>query len=112
MSVQRFYLYAERGLARKRVSIWLYDGRLHIAHREVLLACYVYQYDRKARRLRAGKAPQLYHTAYVSPQLELWELDDAQWRKVIERPLRRRRCAPTAAAQVAQSALPFAGVVI
>jgi hypothetical protein len=23
VSVQRFYLYAERGLARKRVSIWL-----------------------------------------------------------------------------------------
>lgn len=31
VSVQRFYLYAERGLSRKRVSIWLREDRLHIA---------------------------------------------------------------------------------
>jgi hypothetical protein len=87
--MQRFYLYAERGLSRKRVSVWLYDGRLYIAHREALLARYAYRYDRRARRLRTVEAPQLYHTTYASPQLELWELDDAQWRKVLERPLRR-----------------------
>lgn len=27
VSIQRFYLYAERGLARKQVSIWLMEGR-------------------------------------------------------------------------------------
>ena len=26
VSVQRFYLYAEQGLARQRVSIWIYEG--------------------------------------------------------------------------------------
>ena len=31
ISIQRFYIYAERGLARGRVSIWLYEGRLQIA---------------------------------------------------------------------------------
>lgn len=34
VSVQRFYLYAERGLSRNRVSIWLHEGRLHIAYRD------------------------------------------------------------------------------
>ena len=27
VSVQRFYLYAETGLSRQRVSIWIYEGR-------------------------------------------------------------------------------------
>jgi hypothetical protein len=71
------------------VSIWLYEGRLHIAHREVLLARYAYRYDRKARRLRAVSDPEISRTAYASPQLELWELDDAQWRKVTARPYER-----------------------
>ena len=30
VSVQRFYIYAERGLAHKRVSIWIHQGKLHI----------------------------------------------------------------------------------
>ena len=108
VSVQRFYLYAERGLARQRVSVWLYDGRLHIAHRETLLARYTYHYDRTARRLRAVEAPHLYHTAYALPQLELWELDDEQWRKVLKRPPWQRRCARTLRANVQQLALPLA----
>jgi len=90
VSVQRFYIYAERGLSRTRVSIWLYEGRLHVAHREALLARYAYRYDRKARRLRAVSDPEISRTAYASPQLELWELDDAQWRKVTARPYERR----------------------
>jgi transposase InsO family protein len=89
VSVQRFYIYAERGLSRTRVSVWLYDGRLHVAHQDTLLARYAYQYDRKARRLRAVAQPHLYHTPYASPQLELWELDDEQWRKVTRRPYER-----------------------
>jgi hypothetical protein len=32
----------------------------------------------------------LYHTAFASPQLELIELDDAQWIKVQQRALPRR----------------------
>jgi transposase InsO family protein len=90
ISVQRFYLYAERGLARTRVSVWLYDGRLHVAHQQTLLARYTYRYDRQARRLRAVKDPQLSHTPYASPQLELWELDEDQWRKIMPRPYERR----------------------
>src|SRR5262249_55785921 len=90
VSVQRFYLYAERGLARTRVSIWLYDGRLQVAHQETLLARYTSRYDRQARRLRAVSDPQLSHTPYTSPQLELWELDDDQWRKIMPRPYERR----------------------
>ena len=110
VSVQRFYIYAERGLSRARVSVWLYDGRLHVAHGEALLARYAYRYDRKARRLRAVEGPQLYRTAYASPQLELWELDDEQWRKVTPRPY-ERRAAPTGTG-ARQLALPIVGLVV
>src|SRR5262245_36869081 len=90
VSVQRFYLYAERGLSRKRVSIWLQEGQLHVAYQDAILARYAYRYDRKGRRLQAVDAPRLFPTAYASPQLEFWELDDDQWHKIGRRPYERR----------------------
>lgn len=98
MSVQRFYLYAERGLSRRRVTIWLREGRLHIAYQEALLVQYAYRYDRKARRLREADAPQLFKTAYASPQLEFWELEDAQWHKIARRPYERHPIPPESGA--------------
>lgn len=89
VSVQRFYLYAERGLSRKRVSVWLYEGRLHVAYREAVLAHYAYRYDHKARRLREVDTPHLFQTPYRSPQIELWQLDNEQWRKIARRPYER-----------------------
>ena len=113
ISVQRFYLYAERGLARKRVSVWLYDGRLHLAHQQALLAQYTYHAERRGQQIRAvDPHPHLYRTAYASPQLELWELDDAQWRKVFERPLYQRHLAPAPEIPIQQLALPMVGLAV
>jgi hypothetical protein len=109
--LQRFYVYAERGLARQRVAIWLYEGRLHIAYREALLARYTAKQDRKRKRLRSISQPVVYRTANASPQLEFWELDDAQWRKVLERPVpprRRQALGP----QGEQLALPWVSLVV
>ena len=87
VSVQRFYLYAENGLARQRVSIWIYEGQLSIEYHKTLLARYRCNYDSKQGQLQEVSAPTLYATAFRSPQLELIELDDAQWRKCQRRPL-------------------------
>lgn len=87
VSVQRFYLYAENGLARQRVSIWIYEGQLRIEYHKTLLARYRCHYDPKQGQLQEVSAPTLYATAFRSPQLELIELDDAQWRKCQRRPL-------------------------
>jgi transposase InsO family protein len=87
VSVQRFYLYAENGLARQRVSIWIYEGQLRIEYHKTLLARYRCHYDSKQGQLQEVSAPTLYATAFRSPQLELIELDDAQWRKCQRRPL-------------------------
>jgi transposase InsO family protein len=113
VSVQRFYLYAERGLSRRRVSVWLYDGRLHLAYRQALLAQYTYRAERRGKRLRAvDPHPQLYRTIYASPQLELWELDDEEWRKVRERPLQHRTRRVAGAVGLQQLPLPVVGLLV
>ena len=88
VSVQRFYLYAESGLSRQRVSIWIYEGELSIADQQSLLARYPCDYDRQQGQLQAVRQPPLYTTAFRSPPLELIELDDEQWRKFQRHPAR------------------------
>ena len=51
VSVQRFYIYAEPGLSRQRVAIWVYEGELRIEYQETLLARYRCAYDQRQRRL-------------------------------------------------------------
>jgi len=62
---------------------------LHVAARDVQVARDAYRYDRKAWRLRAVERHELHHTVYTI-QSEFWELDDAQWRKVVPRSYERR----------------------
>ena len=90
ISIQRFYVYAEQGLSRQRVAVWIYEGQLRIEYRETLIARYRCAYDQRQKRLREVSQPTLYHTIFASPQLELIELDDAQWIKVQQRVLHRR----------------------
>jgi len=90
VSVQRFYIYAEPGLSRQRVAIWVYEGELRIEYQETLLARYRCAYDQRQRRLQDVSHPQLYQTSFASPQLELLELDEAQWIKVQQRAWYRR----------------------
>ena len=86
VSMQRFYIYAESGLSRQRVAIWIYEGELTIEYQQTLLARYQCDYDRKQEQLHALSQPILYTTAFRSPQLELIELDDEQCRKFLQRP--------------------------
>jgi len=95
VSVQRFYIYAENGLSRQRVAIWIYEGELRIEYHKTLLARYRCHYDPRQGQLQAVNEPTFYATPFTSPQLELIELDDAQWVKFQRRPSRhyRRRTA-------------------
>jgi transposase InsO family protein/transposase len=90
VSVQRFYVYAEHGLSRKRVSVWIYEGELRIEYQESLLAEYQCDYDTRQKRLQEVSQPTLYQTSFASPQMELFELDDEQWLKVRERSYHRQ----------------------
>ena len=90
VSIQRFYIYAEQGLSRQRVAVWIYEGQLRIEYRETLIARYRCAYEQRQKRLREVSQPTLYHTIFASPQMELIELDDTQWIKVQQRALQRR----------------------
>jgi transposase InsO family protein/transposase len=91
VSVQRFFIYAEQGLSRQRVSIWVYEGQLRIEYQETLLAQYQTEYDPRRKVLRDVSQPMLYETPFASPQLELFELDDQQWLKIRQRHYQRRQ---------------------
>lgn len=91
VSIQRFYIYAERGLTRRRVSIWLYENRLHVEYQQTLLARYHYRLDRSSTQITGISRPKLYRSLFASPQLEMFELDDNQWVKIWRRPEYARR---------------------
>jgi hypothetical protein len=88
VSVQRFYIYAESGLSRQRVLIWIYEGELSIEYKKTLVARYRCDYDRTQGQLQGMSHPTLYTTDFTPPQLELIELDDEQWVKFQRRPSR------------------------
>ena len=60
VSVQRFYIYAESGLSRKRVLIWIYEGELSIEYQKTLLARYHCDYDLKQGQLQGLSDATLY----------------------------------------------------
>jgi transposase InsO family protein len=108
VSIQRFYIYAERGLSQRRVTLWFYEDRLHIEYRHTLLARYHYRLQRGSNKIIGISRPKLYKTAFASPQLELLELDDDQWQKIARRPeYARRRAALAAAARQLALDLPL-----
>jgi hypothetical protein len=88
VSVQRFYIYAESGLSRKRVLIWIYEGEMRIEYKQTVVARYRCEYDPKHKAIKGMSDPTLYHTRFTPPQLELIELDDEQWVKFQRRPTR------------------------
>lgn len=103
VSIQRFYIYAERGLSQRRVTLWFYQDRLHVEYQQTLLARYHCRLQRSSTKINSISRPKLYRTAFASPQLELLELDDAQWQKITRRPeyAKRRTSLATAARQLA-----------
>lgn len=91
ISVQRFLIYAERGLAKQPVTVWLYQGGLHIEHQHHLLARYSCRLRRTNKELASVYDPQFYETPFASPQPELFHLDETEWLKVMRRPPYRPR---------------------
>ena len=90
------------------MSIWIYEGNLQIEYQEALLAQYHGDYDWHQNHLQEVSQPTLYRTPFVSPQLEMFELDDDQWVKVYQRAYHRQQKQVTRIAQQ----LPLASLEI
>jgi putative transposase len=73
---RRWRVYAERGLGREPVAVWLYAEHLTLVYRDEPLAQYRVTYQPDQRRLKAVTPELLFETAHRSPQLPLWLRDD------------------------------------
>ena len=87
---RHYRLYAEPGLERRRVAVWLYKEQLSIEFDETLLVQYTVDYQPDQKHFRAVADPRIYETHYRSPQLSLWHFGDDEWLKVLRLPVRRR----------------------
>ena len=83
---RHWWMYAEAGLTGYGVAVWLYEEQLLIVYDDVPLATYTVDYQPDHQQLRDVTQPQLFDTAYRSPQLKLWEPSDEEWRKVYRLP--------------------------
>jgi len=91
-------LYAERGLPKAPVTVWVYEGSLKVEYQAVTLATYSVEVEDDHRHLRQVSTPRLVETPFRSPQLTLWTLgpDDwvLYWRTPEQAPVRRKRRVP------------------
>jgi putative transposase len=84
--LQRWRIYAEEGLVKREVALWLGPEILTVEFAGDTLARYDVEYSASTNRLREVKAPRLFETIYQRsrPQLRLFELDalgEAGWLK-------------------------------
>jgi hypothetical protein len=101
-------IYGEYGLAGQAAVVWLYQETLTVTYGDTPLAQYRVSYQPDALRLRTVTEPQLFDTIYRTAQLNLWDLDDDQWLKIMRVPSVPRRKAY--GAPVLQYPLPFIGM--
>src|SRR5579859_5490237 len=87
-------LYAERGLERQPIGVWLTGERLTVVYSDEPLAQYGVSYERDQHQLRAVREERLYPTPFQSPQPLLWPPREGEWLTVLRltpnAPRRRR----------------------
>src|SRR2546421_3696881 len=71
--------YGERGLARKPVSVWVYEGTLKIEHEAVTLSKYTVELEEDRKHLKGVSNPRLADTPFRSPQLTLIDISPHEW---------------------------------
>lgn len=72
-------LYAERGLARRPVTMWVYEGTLKVEYQAVLLAEYSVEVQEDRKHLRQVSNPRLVDTPFRSAQWTLFDLGPDEW---------------------------------
>jgi transposase InsO family protein len=80
---RRWKIYGEYGLARQTATIWLTVENLTITFQDQPLAHYAANLSVDQKRLTDIREPQLFESAFRSPQLHLWAWSDEEWRKVV-----------------------------
>lgn len=93
ITLQRFRLYAEEGLAGREVSVWVQEDTLTIEYGNESLSRYEIECDpavgaSSVGRLRRVKSHTLFETSITSPQLRLFDLGEVLgeqgWMKILK----------------------------
>ncbi len=75
-------LYGERGLAKRKATIWLSKEHLTVEYGDEPLSQYAVQYQPDEKHLRDIKEPHHFETRYRSSQLWLWQQGEVEWHMV------------------------------
>ena len=98
-------LHSEAGLTGEPIAVWLYGEHLTVEYADEILSHSTVTYQPDGRHLLTVERPVLFETAYHSPRLALWALDDDKWRKALPVALVIRRRARSRAEPAVQAAL-------
>jgi hypothetical protein len=72
-------LYAERGLPRQPVTIWIYPSALKVEFEATDLSLYTVEWEADQKHIREVMNARLIQTRYQSPQLALFDLGPDDW---------------------------------
>jgi len=76
---QDWKFYGERGLAKAKVTVWIYEGSLRVEKEAVTLSQYEIELQGDHKHLKQVSHPRLSSTPFRSPQLTLIDLNPHEW---------------------------------
>ncbi len=76
---QDWKFYGERGLAKAKVTVWIYEGSLKVEKEAVTLSQYEVTLQDDHKHVQAVRSAQAHETPLRSPQLTLFDLGPDGW---------------------------------
>jgi transposase len=76
---QDWKFYGERGLAKAKVTVWIYEGSLRVEKEAVTLSQYEVELQDDHKHVQAVGSAQAHETPFRSPQLTLFDLGPHEW---------------------------------
>jgi hypothetical protein len=71
--------YGERGLAKAKVTVWIYEGSLKVEKEAVTLSEYDVSMHDDHKHVQMVRSARAHETPFRSPQLTLFDLDEGDW---------------------------------
>ena len=71
--------YGERGLAKAKVTVWIYEGSLKVEKEAVTLSEYEVSMRDDHKHVQKVRSARTHETPFRSPQLTLFDLDEGGW---------------------------------
>lgn len=90
---RHFRLFAEEGLAKENITLWLYGETLTLEFSNTPLTQFQVSYQPDKKHFKEVEFLQRFQTQYRSMQVSLWEEEEVTWLKVLRLPeylLRRK----------------------